>query len=407
MSAPPFDAVIAGGGLSGLSLAGHLASRGWGDRSVLLVDDTRARPAAVSWGYWSAEPGLLDAAAWRAFDRVRIHAAGTMRDLSLGRYQYRVVRRPELDRVVRGLLSTCAGFQIRSGRVQRIRDEGDRATVTVDGETIGCRWAFDSVSGPDLAGPADAQLAFTGWEVRSDRAPFEPDVPVLFDFRTPQRDGSRFVYVLPDGPGRALVELTEFVPRGARPPSAADRRSALARYLCGVVGIDDYHIARAESAVLPLRTRPSPRRAGTVLAIGATGGLVKASTGYAFQRIQRDSAAIADSLVRHEHPFALPQSRSRYRLLDAVLLEVLRHDPAQLELAFAALFRANPAERVLAFLDESTSVRDDLRIMASLRPWPYLAGLARHTRHRLALRPTGPGWSPLPGRAAPRNVRMR
>jgi len=402
-----FDAVIAGGGLSGLSLAAHLAVQGWGDRSVLLVDDPHVHPPAAAWGFWSIDDGPLAAAVSRSYREVRVHAGGADRRLALGRYRYRVVRRPELDRVVRALLAGRAGIQVRSGRVQRIHDLGDHATVTVDGETIACRWAFDSVSGPDGAQPVDARLAFTGWEVRTDRSVFDPEVPVLFDFRTPQEDGARFVYVLPDEPDRALVELTEFVPRSAQPPSVAQRRTALRRYLSEVVGVDHYDIVRAESAVLPLRTRPRRRRTGSVLAIGATGGLVKASTGYAFQRIQRDSAAITASLVRYGHPFALPVAPPRYELLDAVLLDVLEHDPGQLELAFARLFRPNAVERTLAFLDEATTLRDDLRMMASMRPWPYLAGLARHARHHLALRPTGPGSSTLPVRAGTRDVRMR
>jgi hypothetical protein len=40
------------------------------------------------------------------------------------------------------------------------------------------------------------------------------------------------------------------------------------------------------------------------MSIGAAGGMVKAGTEYAFSRIQRDSADIAESLVRHGHPFA-------------------------------------------------------------------------------------------------------
>jgi hypothetical protein len=44
MSRPEFDAVIAGGGLSGLSLAAHLATRGWRDRAVLVIDDMTAEP---------------------------------------------------------------------------------------------------------------------------------------------------------------------------------------------------------------------------------------------------------------------------------------------------------------------------------------------------------------------------
>ena len=128
--------------------------------------------------------------------------------------------------------------------------------------------------------------------------------------------------------------------------------------------------------MLPLRSRLGRRRSGRVLAIGARGGLVKASTGYAYQRIQRDSAAIAASLARCGHPFDLPRPRRRHPVLDAVLLDVLDRQPAQLERAFARLFLANPAERVLRFLDEETSVRDELRLIASLPPLPYVRAAA-------------------------------
>jgi len=133
-----------------------------------------------------------------------------------------------------------------------------------------------------------------------------------------------------------------------------------------------YYVVRTESAVLPLRVAPAPRRSGRVLRIGVRGGLLKASTGYAYQRIQRDSAAIAASLARHGHPFALPRPRRRHRLLDAILLEVLDRDPTQLELAFRQLFLAGPPERALRFLDEDTQLLDEVRLAATLPPAPYL-----------------------------------
>jgi len=166
------------------------------------------------------------------------------------------------------------------------------------------------------------------------------------------------------------------VPRHARPPAAAARRDALAAYLHDVAHTGDYRVLRTESAVLPLRAHPPTRHGRHIVAIGARGGMVKASTGYAYQRIQRDSAAVAASLTRHGHPFAVPPPRGRHRLLDAVLLQVLDRDPAQLELAFSRLFAANPAERVLRFLDEDTGLRDELRLIASLPPAPYLRALA-------------------------------
>lgn len=372
---PEFDAVIAGGGLSGLSLAAHLAANGWGDRSVLVVDDPRARPPAVSWGFWSAEPGLLGAAAYRTYEQVRVHAAGTSRLLPLGRYRYRVVRRIDLCAAVRTILGRAPGFRFVDGHVDRVYDDGDGASVTLDGRTIRCGWAFDSVTAAPASTPVDARLAFAGWEIRCARPVFDPATPVLFDFRSPQAGGSRFVYILPDDPYRALVEMTAFVPRRAHPPSLVERRTALAEYLTGVLRCGDYHIARAESAVLALRTHPPRRATGRVLTIGASAGLVKASTGYAYQRIQRDSAAIAKSLVQYGHPFGVRPPRRRYRLLDAVLLNVLDRDPAQLELAFARLFEANPADRVLRFLDEDTNPMDVLRLMASLPAAPYLRAL--------------------------------
>lgn len=379
---PDYDAVIAGGGLSGLSLAAHLATSAWRDRAVLVVDDPAARPSAVSWGFWSAAPGLLDTAASRSYAQVRVHADGVSRLLPLGRYRYRVVRRADLRAAALASLAGCPGFRVVDGTVRQIRDDGDRATATVDGRTVHCGWLFDSVTVPPADAGVAARLAFTGWEVRCARPVFDPATPVLFDFRTAQGDGSRFVYVLPDGPYRALVELTEFVPRRARPPAATDRGTALARYLSDVVRAEDYRIVRTESAVLPLRTRPVRRARGRVLAIGAAGGMVKASTGYAYQRIQRDSAAIARSLARHGHPWAIAPPARRYRLLDAVLLDVLDNDPAQLERAFARLFAANPADRVLRFLDEDSRLLDDVRLIACLPPLPYLRALARRAGSR-------------------------
>ena len=117
--------------------------------------------------------------------------------------------------------------------------------------------------------------------------------------------------------------------------------------------------------MVPLHTRPARRASGRVLRIGAQAGLVKASTGYGYQRIQRDSAAIAASLARDGHPFARPVPRRRYRLLDAVLLDVLRHEPVQLERAFARLFLDQPAARMLRFLDEDTGPGDELRLIAA------------------------------------------
>ena len=382
MSAGRFDAVIAGGGAGGLSLSAHLAVSGWRDRSVLVVDDAAARPAAVCWGFWTARPGLLDAAVSRRYRRVRLHADGADAVVPLGRFEYQVVRRPDLRRAVAGILRRCPGFALVSGHVEEVHDSAHGVEVTVDGRALRARWVFDSVSGPQPAGAADAWLAFTGWEIECERPVFDPAVPTLFDFRVPQDDAARFVYVLPDSERRALVEVTEFVPRHATPTPSEDRAVVLAGYLSDTLNAGKYTVGRTESAVLPLRASPPHRVCGHVVRIGACGGLIKAGTGYAYQRIHRDSAAIARSLTRTGYPFDRPGPNRWYRFLDSVLLDVLDRDPRHVERTFARLFLGNPAERVLRFLDEDSPVGEQLRLVATMPKAPYLRAIATRALRR-------------------------
>ncbi|GAA0262305.1 lycopene cyclase family protein [Saccharothrix mutabilis subsp. mutabilis] len=348
--------VIAGGGLSGLSLAAHLAPL-----PVTVVDDGRRDVAALSWASWADRPGLLDAAVSRRFDRVRVHVGGRTRVLGLGRYRYQVVRGADLLRVVRERVPGCSFVR---GHVTEV----GAGRVVVDGRELAARWVFDSVAEPP---PAQALLSFHGWHVRSERPVFDAAVPTLFDFRTAQLGGASFVYVLPVDAHRALVEHTSFT------RSAVDSADAVREYLEDVLGAGDFVVERTEKAVLPLSAREPVRRRGSVLEIGTPGGLVKASTGYAYQRVQRDSAAIAVSLRRHGHPFDLPVPPGRFRLYDAVLLDVVGREPARLEQAFTALFRHGTAEPALRFLDERTSPAQEARLFSAMPAGVYLAALRR------------------------------
>lgn len=367
--------MIAGGGASGLSLACHLAAGGWGERRVLVVDDGSRPLADRRWAFWSTDTGLLGDAVRCAFDRLRVHAAGRDLDVPLGRYRYRVVAGPDLRRRAADILARAPGFRPLHGHVESVRDTPDGAEVVVDGRPVRARGAFDSVLDPPAATSPPAVLSFTGWEVETDVDEFDP-VPVLLDFRIPQDGEARFVYVLPSGPRRVLVEHTRF----AGDADAVDTGGALADYLERVVGVRSYRVVRREGGVLPLRV-PTPRPGtGHVLPIGVRGGMLKTSTGYAYARIQQDSAAIASSLARHGHPFDLPQARRRHRFLDAVLLDVLVHEPARLEQAFQRLFSRNPGDRVLRFLDEDTSPVEEALLIATLPPAPFLRAAGRWSR---------------------------
>ncbi|HEY6746786.1 MAG TPA: lycopene cyclase family protein [Mycobacteriales bacterium] len=369
-----WDAVIAGGGASGLSLACHLAAGGWRDRRVLVVDDGSRPLEGRAWAYWSAGPGLLDAAVDRSFDRLRVCAPGRTVHVPLHRYRYRVVSGARLQRAVKGALAPAPGYRLTHGHVEAIEQNPDGAVVHIDGRLVEADWVFDSVTAPS---PLDARawLTFSGWEVETQQDAFEPGTPTLMDFRTDQDGELRFVYVLPSGPRRALVEHTRF---GAGAPVDAD--GPLDDYLTDVTRAGAYRVLRREGGRLPLRP-PLPRPGvGHVVPIGVAGGMLKASTGYAYARIQRDSAAIARSLVTARHPFAPTGGHRRHAVLDAVLLDVLAAEPDRLQQAFLQLFARNPGDRLLRFLDEDTSIFQEAVLVTTLPPTPFLRAMVRMLR---------------------------
>jgi lycopene beta-cyclase len=150
----------------------------------------------------------------------------------------------------------------------------------------------------------------------------------------------------------------------------------LQTYARTVLGIPEYRIVAREGGISPLTDYDFPRRPSPhVLRIGTAGGRVKPSSGYAFTRIQQDSAAIVRSLGRHDHPFDLPADSAYYRLCDSLLLDLMQHRPNLLPGIFRALFQNNPIERVLRFLDEAASPAENARLIASLPPQPFLRAL--------------------------------
>jgi lycopene beta-cyclase len=135
--------------------------------------------------------------------------------------------------------------------------------------------------------------------------------------------------------------------------------------------------------VIPITDQPYPRRlGGRVMAIGMRGGRIKPSTGFAFMRVQSDSAAIVQSLLKHDQPFDVPEDSARYQLYDSMLLDIMEREPERIQVIFAALFKRNSIEHVLSFLDEQASLAQNMRMFANLPQAPFLQALWRRSLTR-------------------------
>ncbi len=387
----PYDFIIAGGGLAGLSLAMQLVSSSLCDCSILIIDKDTKQRNDRTWGFWTDRVTLFDDAVYRTWSKLRI--AGDMGDLGstsdqridLGDYQYKMIRGIDFYNFAHQKLAAYPNVHFLHGVVREIEDGKRAATVTVDGQKIQGKWVFDSLP-PRFVHDDDAtdfhylKMHFRGWEVETPQPVFDPECVTFLDFRTPQEREMRFFYVLPFAENCALVEFTLFSKRVLR---HSEYEEALKDYLANVLGIRDYRVLSEERGCVPITDQPLPRQMGRhIMSIGMKANRVKPSTGYAFMRIQEDSEEIVDSLLLYGHPFRVPDDPDLYDVLDAVMLEVMQKHGDFLKTAFGAMFKRVPAKHILRFLDEEATPWENLMLVASLPPRLFVQALLQVLTHQ-------------------------
>ena len=128
-----------------------------------------------------------------------------------------------------------------------------------------------------------------------------------------------------------------------------------------------------EFGVIPMTDMPLPVRAqGRVWNIGTAGGMVKASSGYAFLRTQRLIRRFVADWVKNGRPNAEKlHSAPLFQALDSIMLRVLKEGIVSGKTFFTLLFQKLPARVVLRFLDEDASTAEVLRILSAPPTWPF------------------------------------
>lgn len=363
-----YDYIIAGAGASGLNLAHALGEAGLNDARVLLIDRAPKTANDRTWCFWEAGDNVLEPVIHRRWSKLAFHGPGLSTVLQPAPYTYKMLRGIDFYQHMDAWLAARPNVTRLYGTIDAINDTADGATVRVDGRDFSARYAFNSLPPPLPTDPRYHNLLqhFLGWVIHTEEPRFDPETATLMDFRIDQGGDTRFIYVLPLDERRALVEYTVFSGALLKREQYAH---ALRRYIEHDLRIDEFAIEHDEFGVIPMSDMPMPRQPGAhVMNIGTLGGASKPSTGYTFLRTQRQARRIAQALRETGAPFYSddPAAR-RYRVFDSTLLNVLDNGRMGGAQVFADLFAKNPAALIFKFLDEDTTLIEDLKIMSSVR----------------------------------------
>ena len=375
-----FDWIVSGAGCAGLSLLVRLIESGkFKDKKILLVDKALKNKNDRTWCFWEQGNGFFEPVVYRQWEQLWFHSSLLSKSLELHPYKYKLIRGIDFYNYCLDIISQQPNIVFLQAPVEKIFSSTEEGTgVIARGKSYKSGYVFNSVlfQKPQLKRHQYWLLQhFKGWVIETKESVFEEGSGTLMDFRTDQSEGATFFYVLPFAPNKALVEYTLFSKELLQPQAY---ENALKTYLKDQWQLQDYKVLEEEWGVIPMTNAAFPTIEKNIVHLGTAGGQTKASSGYTFQFIQKQSAAIVDSLIQKDHPFTEPQFGRRFHFYDSVLLHILHHRTLPGDVIFSHLFQKNKAAQVFRFLDNDTSLPQELRIISTLPTLPFLkAAVAR------------------------------
>ncbi len=365
--------IIVGGGLAGSLLALAMAEKR-PEVPVMLFEAGEAFGGNHLWSFFDGD--VADADRWlveplisHRWDGHFVAFPEHSRKLRAG---YNTIRSSKLDELVRAKLPADMA---RSGiKVVEVRDD---LVTLISGEKIRARGVIDARGASNLGQLDLGWQKFVGREYRFER-PHGVTHPVIMDATVDQRDGYRFVYLLPFDETHMLVEDTYY---GDTPE--------IGNATVGV-HIDDYvakrgfgagEVLREESGCLPVAMggdfgafwRVGGARVGKV---GLRGGLFHPTTGYTLPDAVRTAVLIsaqADLTGAALHDLTERaavktwKDRAFYRTLDTMLFRAA--EPGLRYKILERFYRLD-AGLIARFYAGQSTMFDKMRVLSGKPPVP-------------------------------------
>jgi lycopene beta-cyclase len=361
-----YNFIIAGMGCAGLSMAIQLKQSSVEFNKVLLIDKEPKDKNDRTWCFWTKEKtNWFNPIVFRRWENFTFKSHAFKKSFLLSPYNYLMIRGIDFYTYCLNELKNDSRFEIIYSDIKKISSTNTEAFIETKNNTYCADYLFNSAVLSQNKKPHHINYVqhFKGWVVETDANSFNETSPVFMDFDTEQHNDCRFFYVIPFAKNKALVEYTGFS-KNKLPDT--DYEAALKNYLKNKLNISAYTIIETETGEIPMMESEFVNPFGNrVINIGTAAGSSKPSTGYTFYFIQRNLKIIISQLEKNKTIKAVKR-KFRFSFYDKILLDVLDKKNILASEIFTRLFQKNKTTNLLSFLNEESSIIQDLSIMNSV-----------------------------------------
>jgi len=357
-----FDYIICGGGASGLLLSNALLSdKHFNDKKILIIEKDSKTDNDKTFGFWNDKESVLDNIVFKEWEYAEFRDSNSHNSFLLSPYKYKMIKSNEFYLYIGDKISKASNFTYLNTTVNEI-DQVNNKVKTNDGEfssSIIFSSIYNEVSFKKY--PLLKQH-FIGWTIETKNENFDDNKITFMDFSVDQKDEIRFMYILPFSKNKALIEYTLF---SSDIISDDEYEKEIKTYL-KKKNILNYSIVEKEKGMIPMTCYPFfENNTDTYFQIGTAGGWSKPSTGYTIKNSIEKIDIIINSLKQNK-PLSKIRFKNRFWYYDLLFLDVLIASKGKGSQVFSDLFKNNDPIKIFKFLDEKTSVMEELSIFLSV-----------------------------------------
>ncbi|MEO1662770.1 MAG: lycopene cyclase family protein [Pseudomonadota bacterium] len=363
---------IIGGGCAGLSLASELIRIGFPGR-IVIIEPRSNYENDRTWCFWASEnhkQSYLVSKRWSNWD---ISTATVCARHQGNKLSYQQIRSIDFYTAMMKQLETASSIKLKLGvKAEAVIEKTDYVQIKTEADVYSADFAIDTRPPSFKDNSAQVWQVFSGGEVETVTPCFDSKSAGLMTQMQADENGLKFLYILPQSDRRALIQTTLFSLRKID-PTALD--PIFMEDLTTVID-GPLKILRWERGLLPMGLNLPPQiMKSRVLKAGLPGGALRASSGYAFTRIQDWAERAAYRMSQGSFSLDTTYGSAFETAMDKVFLKALSRRPIDAGDWFVRIAGRLTGDDFARFMSRSPDAKLWLRVVAALPKMPFLAAL--------------------------------